>query len=920
MSMLRLAVGLAVSLCAGAAFAQTPAPVSPKVRVGLHPSYARIVYDWPHAVPYRLTQDGDRVTLRFEGGGQVPGWHRALRNLRAIEGGEGQAVLTIAPGATVRHMRLGNRVVVDIYDPSRRPAAAAPRPLVPQRLTPPSRATAPSTPQPPAPADEPPRPVEAPPTAQVESAAAVAVEAAPLTGPAEPVILAPDSAGTALFLRGGWLIAVVEQGHLAPDTVLPAGARAIDLAGGLMLSLPAPPPEARPLIARTRGGWRVATGQGAASLPVTVQAVVDPVRLRVASPLPGGVLAVPDPEDGRTLLIGTQRGPAAALDRARVYPEFQLLPSLRGVIVAPSSDRIALRADADGFEVLYSGPDDGALALEAGPSRPGFGTGVRIFDFPAGDIVGLRERLKRQVMEAGALPPLSRGQARADAAETMLALGLAPEAQAMLWRVGSEDPRAGQSLRVRALSAAAALIAGRIVEARGLNDPGLGDGDEAMLWRGALAAASGVPLPAPEVVARAAVRLLPAYPSALRVRLAPAVAEALFAQRNREAGQAVLAALPGEASLAFARAMAREAAGDAEGAQALYASLANGTDHRVRARALRRIVEIRHAAGTLSAASAADALDGQLYAWHGDVWERALRERVAELRQQAGDPSAAVQTLRDAIRYFPEDTARLRSRIASLLADLPAQAPRLPAATFVMLVENNADALPDGAEGVALARKLAERLVALDLPGRAAEVYQRLLQDMPAGPLRSEVGLALAEIKVAVGDGNAALAALAATAPPGPLPEPMIQARGLAAARAEIARGRHDAANRILEALPGDDAALLRADQAFDQETWDEAQRRYAALLPLLIRDGAPPDARFRRAVLQCAMAAAMNGDRPALDDLATRYGTFLDGTEAESVFRSLTGAPAADVSALPRLAREFAAMRAAVGAPAVRP
>lgn len=945
MSARRLAAGLTVvTLYAGAAFAQ----VSPQLRVGTHPTYARIVYDWPTSVPYRLTQEGERVTLDFDGAGQVPGLQRRLRNTRAVEGGQGRAVLTIAPGTTITHMRLGNRVVVDIHDPTQAQAAAAPpatRAVTPSRGVAAASAPLPIPPMPPAPQTETrtvvaatpipaspsafatasarPTPTEMAPLPRIEATAAPAVaapvQAAPLASAPDPVILAPDTAGTALFLRAGRLVAVVEQGRLAPGTVLPEGAEAITLPDGVLVSLRTPSPDARPLLERTRGGWRLTTGQGAPGQPVMVQTLADPLRLHVALPLPGGVLAVPDPEDGRTLLVGTQRGPAAVLEQGRVFPEFQLLPSLRGTVVVPTSDRIALRAGADGFEVLYSGPGEGALALETSPQRPGSEMSVRIFDFPADDLAALQERLKRQIVEAGTLPPLSRGRARADAAETMLAMGLAPEAQAMLWRLAAEDPRVGRSLRVRALSAAAALVAGRVEEAAGLNDRGLGEGDEAILWRGALAAASGNPL-LPDVTARAAARLLPNYPAALRRRLVPLITEALFAQRARQEGLTVLAALPDEPSLAYARALAREAAGDSEGALALHAALAEGRDWRVRARALRRIVEIRRGSGALSAASAADALERQLFGWRGDALERSLRERVAELRQEAGDTRAALIALRETITLFPEDAARLRPRISALLAELPDRTGSIPAVELVSLIEGNADALPEGAEGAALAKKLAEALLTLDLPERAAAVYERMLPNLPAGALRSEVGLALAELKVGLGNGEGALAALAASAPASALSEQMILARGMVAARAEIVRGQRDAANRILEELPGPDAALLRAEQDFEQEIWDGALRRTLAVLPFLHREGTPADARFRRAVVQAAVAAAMNGDRAALDNLASQYGALLDGTDAETVFRSLTGAPVADVSSLPSLAREFAAMRAVVNGGTARP
>lgn len=1077
--------GLVLVLGVSSALAQP----SPQVRVGDHPGFGRIVFDWSRLVPYRVAQEGDRVRVEFSGMGQIPPAPRLPRNVRETRGGMGEAVLTLVPGAIVKHMRVGNRVVLDVLNPdaasarrateqpdtspqttaARAPAAPPPASIAPPPAPPASgvamnappapaagpalsgaavprpapaevanaapptasaqdvpSATAASDPAPeehdPAPLAEavpeeredaapigggvtgvppvpdpviavPAAPVDASPAAPVTVAggqvreapevASSAVQAAPseelspearapeaeevspqaplaeavaraveasastLETPGDegaesaavpvagiapgeavppftefaetaapsvplaalqPVILAPEDAGAALFTRAGRLIAVIERGSLPPGAQLAEGMTSASLPGGLVLTTRLPAPDSWPALERTSGGWRLVSGQTDTTAPIAVETAAEPIRLRLDLPMPGAVLAVPDPETGGTLLVGTQRGPAAALGQGRVFAEFRLLPSLRGVVLAPASDRIALRADSQGFEVLYSAPTEGTLALTDAPPVAA-DTAVRIFNFPVDDLAGLHERLRRQVLEAGAMPPLSRGRARADIAETMLALGLGPEARAALEVLASDDPQIGRSARVRALSAAAALIAGRAREARDLDDPALGGSDEITLWRAALAAAEGRTLPAGRA-SRAAARLLPLYPASLRARLAAPVAEALLAQGAREDAQAVLAALPAEPGLAFARAREREVAGDSDGALALYAPLAESRDRRVRALALRRIVEIRRASGALSAASAADALERQLLAWQGDEIERSLRIRIARLREEAGDLPSAIAGLRETIRVFPDSAQQLRPRIASMLAALAHDDGGMPPAAFVALVEANADALPQGRDGIALARQLADHLRALDLPDRAAAVYERLLPVLDQDEDRATVGLALAELRVEMGDGDAALAALAATAPATPPPDTMVIARGLAAARAELARGQPAAANRILDALPGTEAAIMRADQALREGAWEEARQRFAALLPVVAPDGRPADATARRIIVQCALAAARSGNVAFLGELKTRYGAALDGTEAEAPFRALTGATVADMDDLPGAARELAAMR----------
>ena len=41
------------------------AMVAPELRIGSHPGFGRVVFDFPHFVDYRLSREGDRVLLRF---------------------------------------------------------------------------------------------------------------------------------------------------------------------------------------------------------------------------------------------------------------------------------------------------------------------------------------------------------------------------------------------------------------------------------------------------------------------------------------------------------------------------------------------------------------------------------------------------------------------------------------------------------------------------------------------------------------------------------------------------------------------------------------------------------------------------------------------------------------------------------------
>ena len=105
--------GVAV-LTAVPAAAQSEAGV--RVRVGEHPGYSRVVYEFSQPVGFHVTREGNRVVVHFEGVGVLPGGAHLPRNVLAITGGVGQVSLELARGTGIRTLQLGGRVVIDVVD------------------------------------------------------------------------------------------------------------------------------------------------------------------------------------------------------------------------------------------------------------------------------------------------------------------------------------------------------------------------------------------------------------------------------------------------------------------------------------------------------------------------------------------------------------------------------------------------------------------------------------------------------------------------------------------------------------------------------------------------------------------------------------------------------------------------------------
>lgn len=963
-----------------------------RVRAGNHPGFGRIVFNFPSAVEYELTRDGDHVLLRFDAAAPIGEPSSYPRNVVGYNGDVGQAEIVVAHNARIRSFKAGNGVAIDVWDTSPRqtaptapaatPSAKAANPAPPVAAKPagtqgehasssaampaslppavtPVEAKAP--PAAPAPtvepgtaarvggevrAELPPTPQAASPTASEPAAPpptapsrpapsrpapSQATGAAPLSlaavpGPAGSMQLAFGSAtGLAALRRGATALLVFDERRpidlagLRNDPVFSAATVQL-LPEATIVRLPLPPTTALAL-RRTPDGWAVTAGAASPDTQAITPVLANREVMMAAAP--GRVLSVPDPDTGGLLLVATQREPGQAVTVARRTSEFELLATWQGVAVDPLSAGVFLRSVKDGF-VLGAEPAGLALAAPSADDEAYAAASAltRRYDLPPLSPDALMRRLQGEVDAVAAAAPLARARGRRAAAQTMIALGLGAEAQSMLRLAATEDARVLDDSDAVGLSAIAALLAGRDGEADGLSDPRLDGTDEIAFWRAVrqAAAAEGA-APAASVFA-ATLPLLLAYPPPLRDRLLPLVAETLGANDPAAAGK-LLANGPDDPRLKLARGLWLQAKGDRDGALAVFDQLAAGPDRLARLRAARRAVELRLAAGQIDARQAADALERQVYAWRGDRREVDLRVRAAELRAKAGEWRAALALLREAEPLLAEEQPAVHARLAATFAAMceDRNADRVSPLDLVALLDEYADLLPQGEPGTELAARLADRLLALDLPRRAEAVLARLVR-ATAGPVRASFGVRLAGLRLREGSPADALATLADTDADA-LPEAVQQQRTMVRAGALARRGDAAGAGRLLAELGTDQAAGMRAAILEEARDWPQAEQaltEYAART--VPPDGALTDAQ-RRTLLRLAGATAQAGDAVALGALGRREGKRMQAGALGDMFRLLTASPVQGGADLPRAAREIALARSlptglrAMGSPA---
>jgi len=880
------------------------------VRVGDHPGHGRVVLDLAAPdTPYQVVEEPDGVRVRLGPGLNLdlPSTRRLPRNVQGLTAETDGLRIAVRAGSRLRHYRLDKRVVLDVMDgggaaPRRVEARSNSAQRPPQARAPAVRdATVPAKPADAAsrvaidtPLPPPPKVAAEPPSLQAQAGVEVAglknavaggglaLRVVEVEDRRALVLPLPSETALAIVRRGDLLLVVLDRPHeldvatLRGDAVF-GGLRVETLPEATILSLPLAGPGA--LHARRDGDRWLLEAEASAARERSVLAEAEEGRLvlRVASP--GRPVPVVDPETGLPLLVGTVREAGQAMAAPRSLPQVDLLATQLGVAALARADAVALRRAGDRF--LLSG----VAGVAAVPDIADATAMTRLMEFPALDLTARLARLKAQQASIAAVPPLARLPLRRAAAEGLLALGLAHEAQAMIRLSFQEDPRASSDPRSLLVHAAAALVAGRPAEARGLSDASLPMNDEVILWRAALAASAGEAAPG----LAATLPLLLSYPEPLRARLLPLAAEVLIAQGDLPAARHVLRMAGERPDLSYARARLAEAEGRGDDALGLYASVAEGRDRLARARALRRSIELRLQAKSLDPGGAAAALETMLFAWRGDGEEFATRLRMAELRLEAGEGRIALEILGEAGRLFPDRATELRStQELALLKAMGQQAPMAAAA----LAEIHGGLLPQDGRGAEALSQLAERLAAMELPDRGAALVQ---QALALGRLeqRSMLAVQLASLRLAAGDAAGALAALEAA------PEQGV-AQGLLMARAKARLGRTEDAVVMLRGLGVAGLPALASILA-ERQDWPGASDALAALAAAQPADPGTP-----REVLRAAAFAALGGDTARLAALRATWLSRMGGGPEGEAFGLLTADPVRGLSDLPRLQREL--------------
>ena len=900
------------------------------VRVGRHPGYGRLVFDWPSAVPYQVSSAAGRTEVTF---GRAASFDLGklrrrlpppLQDVEIAFAPDGMTVtLVVPPDAKVRHFTSGPKVAVDILHDgktakaktktkakTKAAALAAPTPLTKPKPAPSSRPAAPAAKPAPGPA--------------VAAAATVTRrlppedQARPIPGPQAPP--APEfsiqlpwtrGAKAAAFRRGRnvWLA----FDRRAPDSLRERFApefgalNRIDRRAGTLLHFEAPA-GFQPELRLVDGAWNVKLyRRPIAPLQGLKAKFSDDLRAMLV-PLQGAgpVLQVTDPSFGDRLFVVPVAGAGLGSGVERTLPEFNILPSFQGLVIQSLSD--AVRVARDQQEVLLTGR--GPLALAGGsielaapeeaaqPQRP------RLFDLaawrgPRGEAFNtLRQERLGAVVSAR---PQTKPTARLELARFLFAHGLASEALGHLDGIAREREDLARAPEIVLMRAASRFLRDDFeVASEILDDPGLTGEWEADLWRAAVAARAQDWESAASGFARTS-GLIADYPQVVRMRLSLLAAEAALQSGNTAVAGERLDELAADQPpqgqldrLRFLQGLRAELEGDAPSARRTWQQVAQGQDRPARARARLALVDLDLAQKKITPQQAIEELERLRFAWRGDYFEFALLERLADLYLGELDFRKALNMLRQTASYLKDfrrsEAVGQKMRAIFSQVYLGGGADRLPPLTALGLYEEFRELTPVGADGDRMIAALADRLVQVDLLDEAGDLLEAQVEDRLSGLEKARVGARLTVIRLLDQAPLKALEALDASAGRD-LPTDLARERRYLRAKALAGVNRGEEALKILKTEESRAALELRAEIETKLGRWGAVAKTLSRLLPEALAEGEMPSAAGRKTILSVAVALTLAKDQAGLQALKQRFGASMARTAERETFALLVDA-----------------------------
>jgi hypothetical protein len=650
--------------------------------------------------------------------------------------------------------------------------------------------------------------------------------------------------------------------------------------------------------------------------------LVGPNRSSVTVPFDGAHLVhhLTDPNAGDQLIVVTAYAPARGFINSKNFVEFRALASVQGVVVEPLADDVKVELQPD--QIIISRPL--GLALSASLQTLLHGSGLRPVMFDS-QLWGFdrqssyTERQSKLISAAAEAPDGKRLLPRLDLSRFYIARDMYPEAKGVLDVALTEEHPAAEKVTATVLRALTEIMINRPDDAlKDLSDPAVGDQHDAPLWRALVYAREGKWGQARDGFksSEASVATLPVELQrvALKDEMRSEIEVGDFNSASSQLNDFQTIGVPHDLEPAMSVLIGRlaEGMGRTEDALAAYRTAADSWDRRAAAQGELRETLLRYSVGDLKRDAVISELEKLTTIWRGDDTEIEALQMLARLYTDEGHYRDSFYVMRSALAARPNSdmTRRIQQEAAKTfdVLFLSGKGDALPAIDALALFYDFRELTPIGRRGDEMIRRLADRLVAVDLLDQAADLLQYQVDNRLQGAARAQVATRLAVIYLLNRKADRALATLRATRT-ADLSEELRNQRLLLEARALSDMGRHDLAIEVIGNVDGRQSIRLRSDIYWAARRWRESAEQIELLYGERWKDWQPLNEVERADILRAEVGYALGEDALGLDRFREKYAAKMAGTPDAHAFQIASaplGASGAEFVAIAHAAAAF--------------
>jgi tetratricopeptide (TPR) repeat protein len=664
---------------------------------------------------------------------------------------------------------------------------------------------------------------------------------------------------------------------------------------------------------KTGQSWVVtfADAMQTSSQPLTaIRNISDPARANVTVPIAkaGLMHRLADPDSGDVLMVITAAPPGRGFMRRQDFVEFSLLESIHGVVVQPNSDDVTAEIASDKITLSRPGgltlsPADVGAERAATAARPIFD----VNEWRRNQQEDFVKRLDGLVTAAAGAAAEQRPPARTDLARFYMSRGMYPEAKGVLDLSLGEAKPGQEDLSALIVHSVASTLMGR--PEQGLKDlasPAIGTNYDSQLWKALALARQGK-----WAEAREKFKNVEFAVTSLPVELQRAVlTEAMRASieikdysgaASRSNDLDVIGIPPDlKPQVSVLRGRLAEALGREKDALADYRAAAQSA-HRPSAMEARLLdIALRQKRDEITQENALRDLETLSVTWRGDGLEVKALQMMARIYSDTGRYGDSLSAARTATKLQPNsDIARAaQDDSAALFAQLflSSKGDDLPPVDALALFYEYSELTPIGRRGDEMIRRLADRLVAVDLLDQAGELLQYQVDHRLEGAARAQVAARLAMVYLMNRKPDRAIAALRTTRI-ADLAGELRQQRLLLEARAQSDIGRRDLALDIISNIAGREAIRLRSDIFWAARRWRESSEQIELYYGERWRDFKPLNAVEKGDVIRAVIGYALAEDALGLARFREKYAALMSGDADRAAFE-IASKPASTNSA----------------------